>query len=132
MDSGVSFWVHKTFTSLHSLIQCLHGCQENKKIVHIGLNYYCRLASFQSFPATITECHGQVSNSPALDSGGPGFDSRPRRPAILIEVFYAFPQSLQAYDGIVPSIRSQPLPTKSFPIHHHSLIILHRHFVSSY
>jgi hypothetical protein len=40
--------------------------------------------------------------TPTSYSGGPGFDSRLRRPAILIEVFRGFPQSLQANAWIVP------------------------------
>jgi hypothetical protein len=39
---------------------------------------------------------------PASYSGGPGFKSLPRWPAILIEVFRGFPQSLQVIAGIVP------------------------------
>jgi hypothetical protein len=35
----------------------------------------------------ITERRGRVVNSPASYSGGPGFKSRSRQPAILIEVF---------------------------------------------
>jgi hypothetical protein len=40
--------------------------------------------------------------TPASYSGGPGFDSLPQRPAILIDVFRGFPQSLQVNAGIVP------------------------------
>jgi hypothetical protein len=43
-----------------------------------------------------------VINTPASYSGDPGFKSRSRRPAILIEVFRCFPQSLQAHSGTVP------------------------------
>jgi hypothetical protein len=40
-----------------------------------------------------------VDNTPASYSGGPGFDSRP---AILIEAFRGFMQSIQANAGIIP------------------------------
>jgi hypothetical protein len=49
-----------------------------------------------------TERRGRVANTHASYSGGPGFKSRPRRPALLTEVFRGFPQSLQVSDGIVP------------------------------
>jgi hypothetical protein len=42
-----------------------------------------------------TECCGQVVNTPASYSGGTALKSRPQRPAILIEDFCGFPQSLQ-------------------------------------
>jgi hypothetical protein len=50
------------------------------------------------FTATIPspERHGRVLKTTASYSGGPGFDSRPRRPAILIEVSRGSPLSLQA------------------------------------
>jgi hypothetical protein len=41
----------------------------------------------------ITERSGWVVNTPTSYSGGPGFDSQCRRPAILIEVFQVFPSS---------------------------------------
>jgi hypothetical protein len=43
-----------------------------------------------------TERRGRVLNIPASYSGGAGFDSRPQPPAILIDIFRSFPQSLQA------------------------------------
>jgi hypothetical protein len=43
-----------------------------------------------------TERRGRVVNTPASYLGGPGVKSRPKRPAILIEVFRGFPQFLQA------------------------------------
>jgi hypothetical protein len=43
-----------------------------------------------------------VVSTPTSYSGGPGFDSRPRRPAILIEIFRGFSQSLQENTGRVP------------------------------
>jgi hypothetical protein len=49
-----------------------------------------------------TERRGTVINTPVSYSGGPGFNSRPRRPALLIEDFCGFLQSLQANFGIVP------------------------------
>jgi hypothetical protein len=49
-----------------------------------------------------TLLNGQVVNTPALYSGGPSFESRPRRPAMLIEVVCGFTQSLQANAGIAP------------------------------
>jgi hypothetical protein len=47
-------------------------------------------------PDDRTKRRGRVVNTPTSYSGGPGFDYRSRRPAILIEVFRGFPQSLQA------------------------------------
>jgi hypothetical protein len=38
-----------------------------------------------------TERHGRVVNTPFSYSVGPGFDYRPRRPAILFEVLCDFP-----------------------------------------
>jgi hypothetical protein len=49
---------------------------------------------------TETERRGRVVNIPISYSGGPTFDYRPRRQAILTEVFRGFPQSLQANSGI--------------------------------
>jgi hypothetical protein len=46
-----------------------------------------------------TERRGRVVNTPTWYSWGPGFESRPQLPAILIEVFHDFPQ---ANSGIVP------------------------------
>jgi hypothetical protein len=43
-----------------------------------------------------------VVDTPAPYSGGPGFDSEPRRRAIVIEVLRGFPHSLQANSGIQP------------------------------
>jgi hypothetical protein len=57
-----------------------------------------------SNPVLPTKCnilHNGI-NTPPLYSGGPDFESRPRRPAMLIEVFRGFSQSLQASAGIVP------------------------------
>jgi hypothetical protein len=48
-----------------------------------------------------TERRGRVFNNPASYSEGPEFKSWPRLPAILIEVFRDFPQSLQVNAGIV-------------------------------
>jgi hypothetical protein len=50
---------------------------------------------------TCTERCGQVVNSPASYSGGPGFKSRSQQPAIMIEVFCGFPQ-FQANARIIP------------------------------
>jgi hypothetical protein len=36
--------------------------------------------------------------------------------------FRGFTQFIEATAGIIPQIRPRPLPTKSFPINHHSLI----------
>jgi hypothetical protein len=47
-------------------------------------------------------CRSWVVNTSASYSGGPGFKSRLRRPAILIEIIHGFPQSLQANAGMVP------------------------------
>jgi hypothetical protein len=53
-------------------------------------------------PLLRTECRGRVVETPASYSGGPGFKSRPRRPAIVIHVFRGFPDFLQANAGIEP------------------------------
>jgi hypothetical protein len=73
---------------------------------------------------SLSERRCRIVNNPASYSGGTGFKSRPRRTAILIEVFRGFPQSLQANAGIVglPVFWLRPLPNKSVPIHHHSLV----------
>jgi hypothetical protein len=42
-----------------------------------------------------TERRGRVVNTSYSYSGGPGFNSRPWRPAILIKVINCFPQSMQ-------------------------------------
>jgi hypothetical protein len=58
----------------------------------------------------------QRTNVEAMSSGTllhPGFKSRPRRPAIVIDVFRGFPQSLQENAGIVLQISST---TSSFQI----------------
>jgi hypothetical protein len=47
------------------------------------------------------ERRGRVAVTPASYSRGPGFKYRPRRPAILVEVFRGSPQSLQANAGII-------------------------------
>jgi hypothetical protein len=38
----------------------------------------------------VAECRGRVVNAPTAYSGDPKFDSRPWRPAILIELFVFF------------------------------------------
>jgi hypothetical protein len=53
----------------------------------------------------------------------PRLDSRPRWPSILIEVFVVFISPSRRMPGEYLKISSRPLPTKSFPIHHHSLIL---------
>jgi hypothetical protein len=63
------------------------------------------------------ERRGRVVSTPALYSGGPGFESRPRRPAVLIEGFCGFLQSLQAI--FVTTACCQILP-----IHRLSLVTL--------
>jgi hypothetical protein len=69
----------------------------------------CHLAScgYRQLPTASSEAkqpkrRGRVVNNPASYSGGPEFDSRPRRTAVLIEVLRGSPQSLQANAGIVP------------------------------
>jgi hypothetical protein len=49
-----------------------------------------------------TERRGRVVNTSTSYSGVPVLNSRHRRPAILIEAFRGFPQSLQATAGIIP------------------------------
>jgi hypothetical protein len=51
--------------------------------------------SFTPFLQVPTKLRGRVVNTPSY-SEGPEFHSRPWLPAILIEVFCGFPQSLQA------------------------------------
>jgi hypothetical protein len=53
------------------------------------------------FTTCEAEHRGRVLNTPASYSGGPEYKSRLRRPAILIEGFRGFSQSLQANVGIV-------------------------------
>jgi hypothetical protein len=48
------------------------------------------------------ERRGRVVKTPTSHSWSPGFYYWPRRPAILIEGFRGFPQSLQGNSGIVP------------------------------
>jgi hypothetical protein len=55
-----------------------------------------------SFRSGLTERRDQVVNTPASYLRGPGFDSVARRPAILIEIFRGFSQSLQENAGLVP------------------------------
>jgi hypothetical protein len=47
----------------------------------------------------------------------PGLNFWAQIPAILTDVFRDFPHALQENAGIVPYIRSQPLPYTLFPIH---------------
>jgi hypothetical protein len=54
---------------------------------------------FCNFSLLTTESRGRVVNIPASCSGGPRFDFRPRRPAILIEVFRGVPQLLRRMQG---------------------------------
>jgi hypothetical protein len=49
-----------------------------------------------------TERCGRVANTPTSYSQEPGFDSRPRRQPIMIEVFRGFAQSLQGSAERVP------------------------------
>jgi hypothetical protein len=51
---------------------------------------------------SVTEHRCRIRNIPASYAGGLGFKSRSRQPAILVEVFRSFPQSLEANAGIVP------------------------------
>jgi hypothetical protein len=71
----------------------------------------------------ITERRGRVVNTPNSYFGGPGFDSRPRWPAILIEVFVIFLSPSRRMLGQYLKIRPRQLSTKSFPIRRHSLIL---------
>jgi hypothetical protein len=63
-----------------------------------------------------------VVSSPASYSGGLVFKSSPRRMAILIESFCGLLQSPGRMPGQYLKISPRPLPTKSFPIQHHSLV----------
>jgi hypothetical protein len=60
------------------------------------------VAAFIISPCVLNECRGRVVNTPTSYLGGSGFDSRSQRPAVVIEVFRGFPQSLKANVGIVP------------------------------
>jgi hypothetical protein len=55
-----------------------------------------------SFRTRLTERRVRVVHTPTSYSGGAGFNSLPRRPAIPIQVFRGFPQSLKVNAGIVP------------------------------
>jgi hypothetical protein len=76
------------------------------------------------FSFCVTERRARVVTTPASYSGGAGLKCRPQRPAMLTDLFPGFHHYLQANAGIVPYIRPRPLPTKSFPIHLHSLITI--------
>jgi hypothetical protein len=75
------------------------------------------------FLSFLSERHGRVVNIPSY-AGGPGFYTLPRRPAILIDVFTAFLSPSRQMPGYYLKIRPRTPSTKSFPSHHHSLIIL--------
>jgi hypothetical protein len=66
---------------------------------------------------------GRVINSPSSYSGGPRLDSRPARPIILIVCFRCFPPVPPGECLEYLRIRPLPLPTKTFPIYLHSLIL---------
>jgi hypothetical protein len=69
--------------------------------------YKCGKITFQP----MNFMHFEYS-TPVSYSGGPRFQISARRPAIFIEVFHDFPQSLQANAGIVPKTRQlQPDPS---------------------
>jgi hypothetical protein len=53
-------------------------------------------------PRVTTEHRGRKVNTPTSSSGGSGFDSWHRRPAILNEVFRDLSQSLETNAGILP------------------------------
>jgi hypothetical protein len=72
------------------------------RIVSWAISKYVMSLRLNISENSVIERHGRVVKTPTSYSGGPGFDSRTRRPDILIEVFRAFPQSLQANVGIVP------------------------------
>jgi hypothetical protein len=69
----------------------------------------------------------RLSNTPDSYSGGTGFKSRPRWPAILTEVFVVFLSPSRRMLGQYLKIRPRPLPTRSFPNHHQSHY--HRRYV---
>jgi hypothetical protein len=62
-------------------------------------------------------------------SGGPGFESRTRRPAILLEVFGGFPQSLLANSGIVLKLGHDLFLTNYFPFIIIHLPSYHRRYI---
>jgi hypothetical protein len=74
---------------------------KNDQIKQSGKNALGNLSKFLNHNQ-VTELRGRVVYTPTSYSGGPAFDSRPRRPAILTDVFSDSPQSLQANAGRVP------------------------------
>jgi hypothetical protein len=70
-----------------------------------------------------TERPGRVVDTPVSYYGGPLFKSRPCRPPVLIEVFVVFLCPSRKIPGKYLKIRPRPLPTKSFPVYHHHLLI---------
>jgi hypothetical protein len=73
-----------------------------------------------NFPET--KRRGRVVNTPVSYSGGLGFKSWPRR--LWLMFFVVFLSISRRMLGQYLKIRPRPLPTKSFPIHHHSFITL--------
>jgi hypothetical protein len=87
-------WRQYALLKRRSTSKRLHGATSQKAVPELP---YIQFVVFN----TSMECLGRVVKAPTSYSGGPGFDSRPARAAILIEVFRGFPQSLQANAGIV-------------------------------
>jgi hypothetical protein len=64
----------------------------------------------------INEYHKQVVSHPAVQSVGSGFQILAQRPAIPIEDFHGFPQSIQANVRTVPQVRPWPFPFTLFSL----------------
>jgi hypothetical protein len=62
----------------------------------------------------LTERCDPVVNTPVSYSGGSGFETRPRRPATLVEFFMVFLRFSRQIPGYCLKTRPQPLRTKSF------------------
>jgi hypothetical protein len=82
-----------------AVLQFLHV---NRQTYIMKVAYTTLQLLFANTPTKETERHSRVGNISSSYSGGPGFESRGRRPAILTEGFRGFPQSLHAKAGIVP------------------------------
>jgi hypothetical protein len=78
--------VHDRFHKIPPLVYIL----SLKNPVHITSLYFKIKCNIFTSPRSHTERHGRMANTPASYSGGPGFKSLPRQPAILIEVFRGF------------------------------------------
>jgi hypothetical protein len=72
----------------------------------------------------VTESSGRVVNTPASYSGGPRFKSRPGDRLSWLRFFVVFSIPPGECRESTLKIRPRSLPTKSFQIHHYSLVTL--------